>query len=83
MTDSPTCIVYCRSWCGDCHRALAWLDEQGYAYTEIDIEEDESALARCVELAGKVVTPTFEIGDTCVVNFDPDVLRDVLGAPGK
>ena len=81
MSDAPKCVVYCRSWCGDCHRALRWLDDQGYDYDVVDIDEDEVARARCVELAGKVVTPTFEIGDTCVVNFDPDRLRDVLGAP--
>jgi len=79
MAENPKCIVYCRSWCGDCHRALQWLDDQGYEYTEVDIDEDKDARARCVQLAGKVVTPTFEIGDTCVVNFDPHSLREVLG----
>ncbi len=82
MSKSRDCIVYCRSWCGDCHRALDWLDEQGYNYESIDIEQFPEAAARVVELAGKVVTPTFEIGDLCVVNFDPDALRDALGEPG-
>lgn len=45
----------------------------------IDIDEDADARARCVHLAGKVVTPTFEIGDTCIVGFEPDALREVLG----
>jgi glutaredoxin len=81
MSEAPSCVVYCRSWCGDCHRALRWLDEQGYVYEVIDIDDDEVARARCVELAGKVVTPTFEIGDACVVNFDPARLRDALGEP--
>ena len=81
MADNPDCIVYCRSWCGDCHRALRWLDEQGYEYESVDIELLPAAADRVIELAGKVVTPTFEIGDTCVVNFDPDSLREVLGEP--
>jgi glutaredoxin len=81
MSPEPTMIVYCRSWCGDCQRALRWLDEMGYDYDLRDIDEDEPSRARCVELAGKVVTPTFEIGDTCVVNFDPKVLAEVLGEP--
>jgi hypothetical protein len=54
----------------------------GYEYDLRDIEQDEASHKRCVELAGKVITPTFEIGDTCVVNFDPRVLREVLGEPG-
>ena len=78
----PTCIVYCRSWCGDCQRALRWLDENGYSYDLRDIDEDTDSRARCVQLAGKVVTPTFEIGDTCIVDFDPAALGKVLGAPG-
>lgn len=83
MPDKPACIVYCRSWCGDCHRALAWLDREGYDYTLIDIDEDSDARARCVELAGKVITPTFEIGETCIVDFDPGALKSALGEPGK
>jgi mycoredoxin len=75
----PTCIVYCRSWCGDCHRALRWMDDQGYEYTTVDIEEVPAAAERVVELAGKVVTPTFEIGDVCIVDFDPEALKKALG----
>jgi mycoredoxin len=81
VSPQASCIVYCRSWCGDCQRALRWLDEKGYVYDLRDIEEDPAAHDRCVELAGKVVTPTFEIGDTCVVNFDPHVLAEALGEP--
>lgn len=82
MGTQPKCIVYCRSWCGDCHRAVRWLDDVGYDYKIIDIDDDAGARKRCVELAGKVVTPTFEIGDgTCVVNFDPHALKEALGEP--
>lgn len=81
MSAQPKCIVYCRSWCGDCKAALRWLDAKGYAYELRDIDEDAGSRERCVELAGKVVTPTFEIGDTCIVNFDPGALAEVLGEP--
>jgi glutaredoxin len=83
MSPQPRTVVYCRSWCGDCQRALRWMDAAGYDYEMIDIDEDAVARERCIELAGKVITPTFEIGDTCVVNFDPHVLADVLGEPTK
>jgi glutaredoxin len=81
MSTDPTCIVYCRSWCGDCHRALRWLDDKGYHYKLIDIDEDKHARERCVKLAGKVITPTFEIGDRCIVDFDPRALSEALGKP--
>ena len=81
MAASSGCVVYCRSWCGDCHRAIEWLDEKGYPYDVVDIEEVPAARDRVVELAGKVVTPTFEIGDVCVVDFDPEALTEALGKP--
>lgn len=82
MADQPKCVVYCRSWCGDCHRALSWLDSHGYTYELIDIDEDHEARQRCVELAGKVITPTFVIDDDiCMVNFEPGHLAELLGPP--
>ena len=77
MPDSD-CIVYCRSWCGDCHRALAWLEERGVPHVVIDIEEVPGSADRVRELAGKIVTPTFEIGDEVVVNFDVPRLVELL-----
>jgi len=83
MSPQPNCVVYCRSWCGDCHRALRWMDDKGYDYQMLDIDEDLVARERCVELAGKVITPTFEIGETCIVDFDPEALTAALGAPPR
>lgn len=71
-------VVYCRSWCPDCTRARIWLESHGIDFTEIDIEEDADAAMRCRELAGKIVTPTFEIDDEVVVDFDEQRLRRLL-----
>jgi mycoredoxin len=38
-------VMYSTSWCGDCRRSKAWLDAHGVEYREINIEEDEAALA--------------------------------------
>ncbi len=72
------CVVYCRSWCGDCMRAKAWLRANGVVYREIDIEQQPEYADRVRELAGKIVTPTFEIDGECVVNFDEPRLRELL-----
>ncbi len=76
------CIVYCRSWCGDCRRALAWLEQRGIPHVVVDIEEVPGSADRVRELAGKIITPTFEIGDQVVVNFDPGRLEELLPARG-
>lgn len=72
------CVVYCRSWCGDCMRAKAWLHAHDVPFKEIDIEAQPEAADRVRELAGKIVTPTFEIRGECVVDFDEARLRELL-----
>ncbi len=72
------CIVYCRSWCGTCMLAKSWLKANRIPYTEIDIEEQPEYADRVREIAGKIVTPTFEIGDQQVVDFDEPRLRELL-----
>lgn len=72
------CIVYCRSWCGDCMRAKAWLRSHDIPFREIDIEAQPEAADRVRQLAGKIVTPTFEIRGECVVDFDESRLRELL-----
>ena len=79
MADNPRCVVYCRSWCGDCHRALRWLDAEGVDYELIDIEETPAAAETVRAIAGKIVTPTFEIGDQTCVDFNEPRLRELLG----
>ncbi|MEN3360703.1 MAG: mycoredoxin [Mycobacteriales bacterium] len=34
--------VYTTSWCGYCHRLKRSLEREGIAYTEVNIEDDES-----------------------------------------
>lgn len=77
---TPGCLtVYCRSWCGDCRRALAWLDEQSIAYTLIDVDDDADARERAASFNdGRLHTPTFELGDDVCVDFRPDRLREIL-----
>lgn len=71
-------VMYCRSWCPDCSRARMWLDMHGIDYTEVDIEEDADGAMRCRQLAGKIVTPTFEVDGEVVVDFDEERLRALL-----
>lgn len=71
-------VMYCRSWCPDCMRAKYWLEANRIDYTEVDIERVPGSADRCRELAGKIVTPTFEIDGEVVVDFDEPRLRELL-----
>ena len=49
--------VYGATWCGDCHRAKNALDRFGAAYTWHDIEQEEGAADRAVEISGQKHIP--------------------------
>jgi glutaredoxin len=75
-------IVYCRSWCPDCHRAKSWLASHNIAYIERDVDEDPAARARAAGFNdGTLHTPTFEHTDGICVDFRPDRIRELLSMP--
>ncbi len=72
--------VYCRSWCSDCKRAKAWLDERGIAYVEIDVDADSDARAYAESINdGRLHTPTFVCEEGTCVDFRPERLCELLG----
>lgn len=73
-------VMYCSKWCPDCRLARNWLDERNLDYTEVDVNATPGAAARVRQWAdGKLITPTFDIDGTIVVDFDVEKLEEVLG----
>ena len=73
-------ILYCTSWCPDCRRARAYLQERGIQWTEVDISRDRAAAARVRGWAnGNETTPTFDIKGQIIVNFDKAKIAQALG----
>jgi len=73
-------VMYCARWCRDCRKARAWLQERGLDYTEVDVNAVPGAAAQARQLAdGKLVTPTFDIDGTIILDFDEAKLAEVLG----
>lgn len=78
--EGKSVVMYCRTWCGDCMRARAWLEAHNIPYVEIDVEGDPEARARAASHNdGRLHTPTFEIGDGVCVDFKPETLAELLG----
>jgi mycoredoxin len=72
--------LYSAPWCGYCHIAKRFLDEQGVPYTEINIDEDEAAGQRVEQWNnGNRIIPTLDISGTILTNPTPAQLRHVLG----
>ncbi|OGO21001.1 MAG: hypothetical protein A2Z14_12595 [Chloroflexi bacterium RBG_16_48_8] len=72
-------VMYCTKWCSDCRKARAWLKEQKLDYVEVDIYGIPGALDQSRKWGqGKLITPTFDINGTIVLDFNEDRLREIL-----
>ncbi len=72
-------IIYCTPWCPDCRKARQWLKECGLAYTEVDVSRNQKAADQVRRWSGgTLVTPTFDIDGTIVIDYDQKVLAEVL-----
>jgi glutaredoxin len=72
-------IMYCTSWCPDCRRARIWFQGRGIRHIEVDVNSNPAAAAQVRQWAGgDLVTPTFDIDGTIVVDFQPDKLAELL-----
>jgi glutaredoxin len=73
-------VMYCTKWCRDCQAAREWLEARGLSYTEIDIYATPGAKERARALGdGHLITPTFDIDGTIVLDFDEERLEQLLG----
>jgi glutaredoxin-like protein len=52
MSSHPEITMYGADWCGDCRRSKRLLDELDIQITHIDVEADESAAAKVIEING-------------------------------
>lgn len=53
--------VYTASWCRDCRAAKQFLDSQGVAYTEVDVDADPSGSEEVIRHVGKRAIPQLVI----------------------
>ncbi len=59
--------MYTTSWCGDCRVTKRVLEQKGLAFTEVDIEQDESAAETVMKINnGKRSVPTLEYNGQAV-----------------
>ncbi|MBN1304147.1 MAG: FAD-dependent oxidoreductase [Anaerolineales bacterium] len=71
-------MIYSTVWCPDCKRAKQFFGEQRIQYTNIDIEQDEKAMAFVEEINdGKRIIPTiiFPDGEILVEPSNVDLAR--------
>ena len=63
--------VYGASWCSSCKQTRAWLDQQGIAYNDKDIDKDPQMRVRLHALNPSGTIPTLDIEGQVVVGYAP------------
>ena len=79
-TQNPEKIVmYSTSWCPDCRRSRAVLDEKKIAHIEVDIGKDRDAFAFVEKLTRRVRIPTiiFPDGTIMIEPTDEELSRKI------
>jgi glutaredoxin len=66
--------VYGASWCPSCRQARAWLDANGMAYNELDIDRSESANRNMRRLNPAGTIPVIDIEGEVIVGFAPNAV---------
>jgi len=71
--------MYGTTWCGDCVRAKAVFDHYKIDYDFVNIEEDEMAAKKVMEINnGKRVVPTLIIGKVPYTNPSYSELQELI-----
>jgi glutaredoxin-like YruB-family protein len=71
-------VVYTTSWCGWCRKTLAFLDQNGIAYENRDIEADDTWRDELEEKTGGTSIPVVEIDGQIIRGYDPARMRQLL-----
>lgn len=84
MADQATVEVYGADWCGDCKRAKAALNQYGVAFVWHDIETEEGAAEKAVEISGQKHIPVVTFADnTFMVEPSATQIKAKLEALGE
>ncbi|ADP38182.1 mycoredoxin [Gardnerella vaginalis] len=63
MENSPSIDVYGADWCGDCIRAKAALNKFNAAFTWHNIESEEGAEQKAIDISGQKHIPVVTFSD--------------------
>lgn len=81
--DTPTTtqkhiLVYSTPTCTYCHHLKDYLKEKGFAYEDIDVSKDFTALQASVEKSGQKGVPVIDIEGKIIVGFDQEAIDEAL-----
>ncbi|HEY5892515.1 MAG TPA: glutaredoxin family protein [Chthoniobacterales bacterium] len=75
-------VLYVKKNCPWCVAAERYLDEHGYAYTEIDVLRNYQAFEHMKRISGQRYVPTLVVDDKILPDFGPEELEKFLHKHG-
>lgn len=66
--------LFIKPYCGWCHKAERWLDENDIDYESIDVISDEAAYDEMIRLSGQELAPVIDVDGEILADFGPDQL---------
>ena len=66
--------LFIKPWCGWCHKAMNWLDDQGIEYEVLDVVADEAAYREMLKLSGQELSPVIDVDGKILADFGPNDL---------
>lgn len=66
--------LFIKPYCGWCHQAIRWLDDQDIQYEKLDVIADDKAFAEMVRLSGQELAPVLEVNGQVLADFGPEEL---------
>ena len=66
--------LFIKPYCGWCHKAMRWLDQNGIEYEPVDVIADESAYAEMIALSGQELAPVIDVDGQVLADFGPEQL---------
>ena len=66
--------LFIKPYCGWCHKAERWLDEQNIQYERVDVIADETAYDDMIRLSGHDLAPVLDVDGKVLADFGPEQL---------
>ncbi|WP_166359244.1 glutaredoxin family protein [Pseudomonas akapageensis] len=70
-------VLYSTEWCGYCKLTRRFLDQQGIAFSEVDIEKDVEGRKTYVALGGGGI-PMLDVNGTFIRGYNPEAILEAL-----
>ena len=68
--------LFIKPYCGWCHKAVRWLDQNGIDYQTVDVIADEAAFDEMIRLSGQELAPVIDVDGRILADFGPEQLGE-------